>query len=114
VPLPGLRGAPDAGRGRPGSRGRGFGPGWDRRQRPFILPLRREGADRREGEREARDDERIADEPSPPVDDAEAREQEVGAGREREIEESDDGGADPHVALDGGLRLDRDLRRRLP
>jgi hypothetical protein len=76
--------------------------------------MRREGADRREGEREARDDERIADEPSPPVDDAEAREQEVGAGREREIEESDDGGADPHVALDGGLRLDRDLRRRLP
>ena len=38
--LAGLRGAPDAERGRPGSRGRGFGPGWDRRQRAFILPMR--------------------------------------------------------------------------
>lgn len=28
-----------AGMGTEEGRGRGFGPGWDRRQRPFILPM---------------------------------------------------------------------------
>ena len=33
-----VRGAPDAGRGRPGSRGRGFGPGRGRSRRAFVSP----------------------------------------------------------------------------